>query len=276
MAVRATTWLRDALGGGRRARSARLRDEILRLGPWSQDVEVAPGLTTAVSREAPEAGDSTPLGNLTIRRDHDRFVGMLKDVYPDGLAGRRVLDCACNCGVYVFWASEVGAGASFGFDVREHWIDQARFLARERWPEADSEFEVRDLYDLPDRGLDPFDITVFKSIFYHLPDPVTGLRIAADLTRELLILNTAVVDGREGALIVNPESDVELLSGVHRLAWLPTGPGVLRHILEWCGFPHTRLSLQLPPLDGNRARIELLAARDEGVFCHYDEVAARR
>ena len=47
-----------------------------------------------------------------------------------------------------------------------------------------------DLYDLPERGLEPFDLTIFKGIFYHLPDPVRGLKIAADLTKEALILDT--------------------------------------------------------------------------------------
>ena len=45
----------------------------------------------------------------------------------------------------------------------------------------DIDFEVPRLYDLPERELEPFDITLFNGIFYHLPEPVGGLRIAADL-----------------------------------------------------------------------------------------------
>ncbi len=62
-----------------------------------------------------------------------------------------MLDCACNCGAYLFWAKDEGAGRCRGFDVRAHWIDQARFLQRHRQgPNEDMRFEVMDLMDLPD------------------------------------------------------------------------------------------------------------------------------
>jgi hypothetical protein len=35
---------------------------------------------------------------------------------------------------------------------------------------------VLDLYDLPTLGLEPFDITIFAGIFYHLPDPFLARR----------------------------------------------------------------------------------------------------
>jgi tRNA (mo5U34)-methyltransferase len=45
---------------------------------------------------------------------------MMNLIYPGGLEGRRFLDCACNCVAYSFWAKELGASETFGFDVREH------------------------------------------------------------------------------------------------------------------------------------------------------------
>ena len=30
-------------------------------------------------------------------------------LYPDGFQGRSIMDCACNCGGYLFWAKEIGA-----------------------------------------------------------------------------------------------------------------------------------------------------------------------
>ena len=51
-------------------------------------------------------------------------------------------------------------------------------------PGEDIRFEVCDLYALPELDLPSFDITLFNGIFYHLPEPVTGLKIAADLTKE--------------------------------------------------------------------------------------------
>ncbi|MBV9774686.1 MAG: hypothetical protein JO040_12090 [Gemmatimonadetes bacterium] len=67
------------------------------------------------------------------------------------------------------------------------------------------------------------------------------------------------------------ESDTAVMSGVHRLAWLPTSEQVLREILAWCGFPYTRLRFASRN-GGHRSRVELLAARKESTFAHYDEV----
>lgn len=276
--------LRSAVRGRRPStRHAALRDEIIRLGPWGYDVEVADGVRTTAWLDAPaddhlrSTGPIPMVARRAAGRDplaeelgEERFKSLLGGVYPDGLAGRRVLDCACNCGVYLLWAKELGAGESLGFDVREHWVEQARFLSEHRGLRDGVQFEVRDLYDLPSRSLEPFDVTLFKGILYHLPDPVTGLRIAADRTRELLVLNTAVVDGQPNALVANPESAEDFMSGVHGLAWLPTGPEVLRTMLAWCGFPHTRMTLDRAASPGLRRRIEILAARDEEVLARYD------
>lgn len=174
-----------------------------------------------------------------------------------------MLDCACNAGGSLFGAARAGAGSGFGFDVREHWIAQARFLAQ-HLPAAGLEFEVLDLHDLPAQDRGPFDVCLFNGILYHLPDPVAGLRTAVDHTRELLILNTATSSRRRKALVLNRESDELPVSGVDRLAWLPT-PDVLRPILEWCGMPHVRVVWETAqPVDAPRGwgRVLLAAARD--------------
>jgi SAM-dependent methyltransferase len=218
-----------------------LREEIIRLGPWHYDIEVTPEISTRVWQDAPPGTYPESFGPVTITDVELPFMYKLRRQYPDGLDGRTMLDCACNCGAYLFWAKEYGAGECFGFDVREHWIDQARFLAGNRTEPSDGiRFEVRDLYDLPDLELEPFDVTLFNGIFYHLPDPIRGLKIAADLTKDLLIVNTATRSGLpDGLLSVAQESRENLLDGVYGLNWLPTGPEVVEKILRWLGFADT-------------------------------------
>jgi tRNA (mo5U34)-methyltransferase len=153
--------------------------------------------------------------------------------------------------------------------VREHWIEQARFLSR-HLPSGNIQFAVRDLMSLPELALEPFDITIFFGILYHLPDPIAGLRIAADHTRELLIVNTdAALSARSEGLLLNRESDVEVMSGVHGLAWLPTSEHVVREMLAWCGFPHARLLFDFKTTY-KRRRIAIMAARDARTFAHFD------
>jgi tRNA (mo5U34)-methyltransferase len=262
---------------------SRLKEEIIRLGPWHLDVQVTPEMSTRVSLEAPEgyhatSGEKAP----DFLSQREWWIKMMRQIYPEGLEGRAFLECACNCGAYCFWAKEIGASRCFGFDVREHWIDQARFLARNRTvaPTEGISFETMDLYDLPNRGLEPFDVTLFKGIFYHLPDPITGLKAAADLTKELLILDTAVrTDLPDGMLAISGESSAPLMSGVYGLNWFPTGPKVTTKVLNWMGFPETRVNYwilmrpQENPQHGKRfGRMMIVASRKEGLLEQFESV----
>jgi tRNA (mo5U34)-methyltransferase len=254
--------------------AAELREEVVRLGPWHIDVEITPEVSTRAFLDAPPGTYPDSQGSVTFHDPHDGFLRRLGRIYPGGLEGRSVLDCACNCGAYLFYAKEAGAGRCVGFDVREHWIEQARFLAEHRRRPSDGmSFETLDLYDLPKLDRGRFDVTFFLGIFYHLPDPVTGLKLAADLTDELLVLNTATRAGYpEGLLVADHESETKLMSGTYGLCWFPTGPLVLMRILNWLGFPEVRCSVwrHAPRQREELDRVEVLAARTPGFFADWD------
>jgi SAM-dependent methyltransferase len=253
------------------ATSVDLREEILRLAPWHLEVEVGPGLTTAVALEAGTSGGDGPVIEVGFSRPEASFKAQMGMLYPDGLEGRRVLDCACNCGAYLFWAKELGAGECFGFDVREHWIAQARFLQEHRsGPTEDMHFEVCDLYDLPELTLQPFDIVLFNGIFYHLPDPVRGLKIAADLASELMIVDTATRSGfDEPHLALVIESREHPMSGVYGPSWLPTGPEVLSILLKWAGFVETQIPWWIEETRQGWGWINMAATKRPGLLRPY-------
>jgi tRNA (mo5U34)-methyltransferase len=245
-----------------------LRQGLLALGPWHIEVQVTPELSTAASLEVEYEE------KMDFYRPREGAMKTLDMLYPQGLGGKAVLDCACNCGAHLFWAKEKGAGRCLGFDVREHWIKQARFLLEHRtYPSDDMHFEVCDLYELPSLAPQPVDLTFFRGIFYHLPDPIAGLKIAADLTREVIIVNTATWNALpDGALVSHEEPDDMALSGVYGLNWFPTGPEVMGRILAWLGFPEYRChwwkrdTHQRPEL----GRIQIIAARDAKYLAAYD------
>jgi tRNA (mo5U34)-methyltransferase len=247
----------------------KLRAEIDRLGPWLHAIEVAPGVSTATVGQPSGQGE----GAVTETYSPEKMMrGLTRRLFPAGMAGRSLLDCGCNSGGHMFAAAAMGAGRCFGFDARQHWIDQAHFLSR-HLPPADVGFAVCELADLPGLKLDTFDVTLFSGLFYHLPDPVAGLRVAADLTRELIVVNTSVLARAGKGLMLSRESDSHLISGVDGLAWLPTGPEVVQDILAWCGFPHSRIDLDWrPPGPTDWRRIQVLGARDAESFAHYDKV----
>jgi tRNA (mo5U34)-methyltransferase len=253
-----------------------LKEDVIRLGPWHHEVEVTEELSTSAFLEAPPDTYPGDLSGVKFqRRARDSWVKQMNRIYPDGLQGRTFMECACNCGAYCFWAKEIGAGECFGFDVREHWINQARWLAENRQRPSDGiRFELMDVYDLPKAGLTPFDIVMFKGIFYHLPDPITALKGAADLCKELLFLATAVrADLPDGMLAVAQEGVDPVMSGVHGLNWLPTGPRVLAVILRWMGFEEIRVASWFHRPGEGRGRIRLLASRSQGLLESIPNVA---
>jgi tRNA (mo5U34)-methyltransferase len=252
----------------------RLREEIIRLGPWHHDIDVTPEVSTRVSE-----GVDYPatLGQVKMLDLRDQFMRKLGRIYPNGLEGRTVLDCGCNCGEHLFWSKEMGAGQCFGFDVREHWINQARFLQENRTKPSDGlRFEVADLYSLPEFDLEPLDIVLFHGIFYHLPDPVHGLQLAADLTKELMIFTTSTrTDLKDGLLWLKTEPTERLLMGMHEISWRPTGPQVVERLLRYVGFPETYL-MRHRKVQGSetRGRLEMLASKAPGLLTALSEARA--
>jgi len=244
--------------------NAELTELIRAMAPWHHDVEVNPELSTG--KVFSPSGKLPPRENdqVSLRSPRRSFERQSRMLFPDGLDGKRFLDCACNAGAFCFYARELGADFAFGFDVRSHWIEQATFVQQHRrgFPSDRIEFRQMDLCDLPEQGLAPFDFTYFSGLFYHLPDPIAGLKAAADLTKDILVLNTAAVADTENplGLTLALESQTKVMSGVHTLAWFPNGPEVLNEILTWLGFKEVKLTRDVRN-EHSRRRVELVAAR---------------
>jgi len=246
----------------------KLRAEINRLSPWAHAIELAPDVLTA------RVGLGGGNADTDVPQIYDPAVmmrGLVASLYPNGMGGRSFLDCGCNAGGHVFAAKALGAGRCFGFDARQHWIDQANFVAQ-YLPSDGASFATCKLAELPAMQLGTFDMTLFSGLFYHLPDPVAGLKVAADLTGELIVVNTSSRPGLKKGLTLSLESATHVMSGVDGLAWLPTGPDVVRDILAWCGFPHSRVDMDWRPQHGPRGwrRIQVIGARDASTFADYD------
>lgn len=221
----------------------RVRQEVIELAPWHIDVEIVPGVTSAIAKDAPSL--RYPGAKVAFLSPKEAFMKTLKTLFPDGLENRSFLDCGCNCGAYTFWAKEMGAGRAIGIDARQHWIDQANLIQKYRQSPL-VEFRQLGIEDLPRSTLPRFDVTLFKGILHVLPDPMQGLSIAANMTRDVLIVNTPVVNVIEpeplqGSFYVSQNPSESLTDGMHPLNWFPSGPKLLLKALEWLGFPHVKL-----------------------------------
>jgi tRNA (mo5U34)-methyltransferase len=245
-----------------------LLQQLRARAPWHMDVALTEGVSSGDGNEA-TGGDADRAFRVSLIKPQE-LQPLLLRLYPNGLGGKRFLDCACNAAGYSLLASDLGAEYCFAFDVREHWIEQARFLKRHLGKTDDQvRVEVCDLLEV-DRRLasERFDICLFKGIFYHLPDPVAGLKIVADRTDEVLILDSAAVTGHDdGFLKLSLEGVEHPMSGVHHLAWRPTGPAVLCRILEWLGFEATRVVFwQQKTRRPDYGRIRIVGARDASLL----------
>lgn len=246
-----------------------LLKEIQCLKPWHQVIQI--------TEEVSSATPFTDQGSLSERENDGvallslwrPFRNFVDKIYPNGLTGKTFLDCACNAGAYCFWARELNADRVVGFDAREHWINQARFVRSNRRtaPTDRIELHVCDLYDVPNLKLPQFDFTVFKGLYYHLPDPILGLKIAADLTKDVLWFNTAFTPRSDFVGLVQAiEGTNEVMSGVHGLSYFPTHPHVISEQLRWLGFEDIRLlfSRKNKRLGRHGGRMSIVAAREDG------------
>jgi tRNA (mo5U34)-methyltransferase len=201
------------------------------LVPWHYDFEIAEGVRTHA------LNDPGNLDHVMSALDPYRMVSIFKRFYPQGLGGKDILDIGCNAGGYCFIAAELGARSAIGFDIRQHWLDQAAFIHRVKYPGlTNASFRIGDAKTAL-REMGSVDMVIFDGIFYHLPDPITVLLQACAAARETIFVNTMTDDTiPEHCLAPKMESKTRLLSGVDGLAWAPGGPAAIQTILRHAGF----------------------------------------
>lgn len=213
---------------------ARMRE----LEPWHFDMEVRDGVRTSEGNPE-EYGDVDQRGAPLIDPWH--LAPLFELLYPEKLAGKHLIDVGCNGGGYCFLGRSLGAERTVGFDPREHWINQAEFV-RKNWGRdaTGMEFHAKKLAEIDLSA--GFDVTVFKGVFYHLPNPIGDLETLCEATREVIILDTACrLDVPEDTLVLNYEVTGPVMSGVDGLCWYPGGPSVVVKSLAYFGFPHARV-----------------------------------
>jgi tRNA (mo5U34)-methyltransferase len=239
-------------------------DEIIEkatsLRPWHFDFEIVPGVK-ARSLNDPNVAEPDHKGVGVV--DPSGMDQFFKSYWPGGLMGKDVLDAACNAGAYCFRAHEFGARSATGFDARKHWIDQAEFIRSLKYPDADNvRFEIADAKAFLSGTPRSFDITIFKGILYHLPDPIGVLLQFCQATREVMLVDTASSDKvPEDCLVPFSESTTHVMSGIDGLAWLPGGPAAIRRIMEYAGFRKFEVVFWRHGDIPGRGRFQLIGSR---------------
>ena len=111
---------------------------------WYQDIDLGGGIHTK----------SRVLWGEAIDHPRQRW-GNIASAVPNDLSGKSVLDIGCNAGYLALEAKKRGADYVSGIDVRDGYIEQARFCADVL--ELDVDFQLLSIYDLDkvNRQFDP-------------------------------------------------------------------------------------------------------------------------
>ncbi|HEU4698797.1 MAG TPA: TIGR04290 family methyltransferase [Gemmatimonadales bacterium] len=156
-------------------------EAVARLAPWFHNLHLPDGTQTAP----------------------DHFLGdfpsykwsVLAPMLPADLTGWTALDVGCNAGFYSFELARRGARVT-GIDLDDHYLDQARWAAREYGLEDAVEFRRMQVYDLA-HSAERWDLVLFMGVLYHLRYPLLGLDIVARRVTRLLVFQTLSMFGQE-------------------------------------------------------------------------------
>jgi len=150
---------------------------IQHLAPWFHNLHLPGGLQTAPEHTL---GDF-PGYKWRVLASH----------IPEDLRGWSALDVGCNAGFYSFELARRGARV-VGIDRDAHYLQQARWAARELRLEHQVEFRQAEVYDL---GRDPshYDLILFMGVFYHLRHPLLVLDVLSSLVDRLLVFQTLTI-----------------------------------------------------------------------------------
>lgn len=154
-------------------------NQLQNLRPWFHCIDLGDGLRT---KTASAIGEPVEHPQPTWQ--------VIQKCLPKNLAGRTVLDVGCNAGFYSIEMKRRGAARVLGGDSQRNLIRQAEFVRGVL--DLDIEYHHLCVYDLDPIKMGQFDVTLALGLIYHCKHLVLALEKLFLITRELLVIETAV------------------------------------------------------------------------------------
>jgi len=199
------------------------REEILselkRLEPWFHRIDLGGGIYTKTESVMGEPVDHPHGSWQTIQK-----------LLPPDLRGKTVLDVGCNAGFYSFEAKRRGAKRVLGVDGQRQHVRQGLFARNVL--DLDVEFRRLNVYELSPRSVGQFDITLALGLLYHLKHPILALENLYGVTKELLVIETAIMpaDQTPGSF---PYSFGAAEATLHPLVYVENSPEAKEQVYNW-------------------------------------------
>lgn len=158
-----------------------IEHEVRRLAPWFHNLHLPDGTQTCPNH---------------VLGDFPAFKWRaIAPILPESLDGWTALDVGCNAGFYSFELARRGARVT-AVDVDAHYLEQARWAARQFGVSDRIDFHKMQVYDLARRDR-RWDLVLFMGVFYHLRYPLLGLDIVSRCVAKRLVFQSLTLPGEQ-------------------------------------------------------------------------------
>jgi tRNA (mo5U34)-methyltransferase len=175
---------------------------------------------------------------------------------PNRMDGKRVLDVGCWDGFFSFLAEQRGASEVVAIDVfKTRGFEFAHQALGSR-----VRFEQMAVYDVTPQALGTFDLVFFFGVYYHLRNPVLALDRLSAVTRERLLIESAVGGAEDQSTARFCEEDE--CHNDPTVWWIPSVECLVR-TARAAGFPR----VEVANLWAGRMRAVVHAWKTPGTAC---------
>lgn len=165
-----------------------IREEFAKYPAWHYAYEFVGGLSFPRRYEP----GGTPYDPQRQWQRFRHFMPYLLGAQKGSLAGKRVLDIACNSGFWSFQCALLGAEV-IGFDARTELVEQAKLIQRIVGL-SNVDFRLLDFWEMSPESLGgTFDVVLNLGLLYHLASPIEALRRTKSMSRDCILLDTQLL-----------------------------------------------------------------------------------
>ncbi|MBI4459539.1 MAG: methyltransferase domain-containing protein [Acidobacteria bacterium] len=166
-----------------------LQQQIAALGPWFYPFDLGNGLRTESQIPPEVTGIFETRLQMVEQVVENHFGSRLQEI--------SCLDLGCHEGFYSIAMARKGVPQVLGVDVRESNLRKARFVAQTLGlPQI--QFRQANIERLRSEEVGRHELTLFLGVLYHLENPMLCLRNLSQITKELCVVETQVIEEVEG------------------------------------------------------------------------------
>ncbi|MGA7750585.1 MAG: methyltransferase domain-containing protein [Gallionella sp.] len=154
------------------------------------------------------------------------------------LSGKSVIDVGCGIGRFSTFLAEQGADV-FCVDGRVENIEKLREL----YPSRKCAVVDVESSELLEHG--NFDVVFCYGLLYHLADPYGFIKNASKICKEMMIIETCIMDAADPVVRLVPEDQQNATQALHTMGCRPS-PSYVNTCLKLSGFEYIYKPAILP------------------------------